>query len=97
MPPGNQITSGEVKVLYGTCVLSVIPRQAKIWCNYNWQKNIKFLKLARAGNFMTKNLQSVVLDGLDQAILHILQEDGRVSNGDLAKKSIFPLQPPINV
>ena len=41
---------------------------------------------------MAKNLQSVVLDDLDRAILHVLQEDGRVSNVDLAKK--INLSPP---
>jgi DNA-binding Lrp family transcriptional regulator len=41
---------------------------------------------------MAKNLQSVVLDDLDREILHILQEDSRISNVDLAHQ--INLSPP---
>jgi len=41
---------------------------------------------------MTKNLQSVVLDDLDRAILRILQEDSRISNVELAHQ--INLSPP---
>jgi Lrp/AsnC family transcriptional regulator, leucine-responsive regulatory protein len=41
---------------------------------------------------MTKNLQSVVIDDLDKAILRFLQEEGRLSNVELAHK--ISLSPP---
>jgi Lrp/AsnC family transcriptional regulator, leucine-responsive regulatory protein len=41
---------------------------------------------------MAKNLQSVILDDLDKSILRVLQEEGRLSNVELARK--ISLSPP---